>query len=147
MSAAGESGLFVQDGLVIPDAEIEVRATRAGGPGGQNVNKVSTRIELHFDVEGSSVLSASQRRRIQSRLRTRISRAGVLRVVSQKHRTRTQNASAARERLAELLREALHVPRARRATRPTSGARKRRLDEKRRRADTKRQRRRPTDEH
>ncbi len=144
MSAAGGNEVFVQEGLVIPGAEIEVRATRASGPGGQNVNKVSTRIELLYDVETSSVLSEAQRERIRKRLSTRINRAGVLRVVSQKHRTRNQNEVAARERLAELLREALHVQQVRRPSRPTSASRRRRLEDKRRRSGVKHSRRRPT---
>ena len=68
MSAARQSGLYVRDGLVIPEDELEVRATRAGGPGGQNVNKVSTRIELRFDVAASNVLRDEQKRRILGRL-------------------------------------------------------------------------------
>lgn len=144
MTAAQNSGVYVRPGLLIPDSEIQVRATRSAGPGGQNVNKVSTRIELRFDVDGSTTLSSEEKQRILTRLRTRTSRAGVLRIVCQKHRTRLGNERAARERLAELLREALHVQRPRRPTRPTEASRARRLADKRRRADAKRRRRRPT---
>jgi ribosome-associated protein len=143
VTAARKSGVYVRAGLVIPDSEIEVRATRAAGPGGQNVNKVSTRIELRFDVGGSTVLKDEEKQRLRTRLHTRTSRAGVLRVVCQKHRTRAANERAARERLAELLRAALHVRRARRPTRPTAASRARRRADKRRRADAKRSRRRP----
>lgn len=146
MTAAQEDGVRVREDLVIPESELEARATRAGGPGGQNVNKVSTRIELRFDVAASEVLSAEQKRRIRARLRTRTNRAGVLRVVSQKHRTRAQNERAARLRLAELLREALHVQRVRRPTRPTRASQARRIEDKRRRSATKRDRRRPPPE-
>jgi ribosome-associated protein len=130
VTAARKSGVYVRAGLVIPDSEIEVRATRAAGPGGQNVNKVSTRIELRFDVGGSTVLKDEEKQRLRTRLHTRTSRAGVLRVVCQKHRTRAANERAARERLAEL-------------TRPTAASRARRRADKRRRADAKRSRRRP----
>lgn len=146
LTSEHEDGLRVRDDLLIPEVELEVRATRSSGPGGQNVNRVATRIELRFDVVASDVLSDEQKRRIRTRLRTRTSRAGVLRVVSQKHRTRAQNERAARLRLAELLREALHVQRARRPTRPTRASKTRRLEDKRRRSETKRGRRRPPGE-
>jgi len=143
MTSTLQSGIFVRAGLIIPDAEVDMRATRAAGPGGQNVNKVSTRIELRYDLEATTVLSAEQKRRVYTHLKTRINRAGVLRVVSQKHRTRGQNAKAARERLAELLRAALHTQPKRKPTRPTTTSRTRRLSDKRRRASAKRNRQRP----
>lgn len=133
--------LVVQEGLVIPAAELEVRRSRSSGPGGQNVNKTSTRVELRFDVLGSSVLDAAQKERIRKRLATRMNREGYLRVVAQAARTQKQNEAAARARLAALLRQALHLPRARRATHPTAASEKHRLDAKRRRAQLKRERR------
>jgi ribosome-associated protein len=135
----------VRRNLVIPERELEVRTSRSGGPGGQNVNKLSTRVEVRFDLAGSEVLSAAQKKRVRERLAQRVSRAGVLRVVSQKHRTRARNEAEARERLSALLRQALHVPRKRVTTRPTASSRERRRREKERRARLKRQRRRPSD--
>jgi ribosome-associated protein len=126
--------------LTLPDEELSWTASRAGGPGGQNVNKVSTRVTVLFDVGASPSLSDRQRARIQDRLRTRIGRDGVLRVVSQRHRTQPQNREAAFARLAELLREALAEDPPRFATRPTKSSRDRRRSDKERRAALKRRR-------
>jgi ribosome-associated protein len=131
-------GIEIRPGLVIPEAEIEFRASRSSGPGGQNVNKVNTRVELRFDLNGSRVLSDAEKQRIASRLGSRLSTAGVVRVTAQRHRTRLQNEAAARARLAELLQAALHQPRARRATRPSRRGKERRLAAKRRRSELKR---------
>lgn len=144
-SGAKRGGLVVREGLVLPESELEVRATRSSGPGGQNVNKVSTRIELRFDVAGSSVLSEEEKQRVRTRLANRTSRLGVLRVVSQRERSQARNETQARRRLVELLVEALAVPKRRRPTRVGAGARERRLQSKRRRSDAKRDRRAPAD--
>ena len=133
-------GLEIRPGLVIPEAEIEFKASRSSGPGGQNVNKVNTRVELRFDLTGSRALSDAEKQRIASRLGGRVSAAGVVRVTAQRHRTRPQNEAAARMRLAELLAAALHQPRARRATRPSRRGHERRLGAKRRRSELKRER-------
>jgi ribosome-associated protein len=125
----------------VPAAELQVRRTRSGGPGGQNVNKVATRIEIEFDVEASTALTSAEKERVRARLGGRLSRAGVLRVVSQSERTQARNEAEARRRLASLLSHALAVPRARRPTRPTAAARGARLDDKRRRGALKRGRR------
>ena len=124
-------------------AEDELRFTysRSSGPGGQNVNRVETRVTLLFDVFGSPSLAEGQKRRIASRLATRINKGGILRVVSQRHRTREANRRAAAERFLELLNEALRRQRPRRRTRVPRNARRRRLEGKRRRGELKRLRR------
>ena len=141
--APRQGGLAVRPGLVLPESELEVRASRSGGPGGQNVNKVSTRVELRFDVRSSGVLTEEEKHRVRVRLAGRVSREGVLRVVSQRERSQARNLSVARRRLAELLGAALEIPKKRRPTRPHRTAQERRLQEKRRRSDAKLHRQRP----
>ena len=123
--------------LSIPEHEISFTFSRSAGPGGQNVNKVSTRVTLWFDVAASLSLSAAEKRLIRARLASRISRAGVMRVVSSCHRSQAKNRAAARERFAALLAEALRPEKPRRPTRPHPGARERRLAAKRRRSRIK----------
>ena len=121
----------------IPHSEVELRFSRSSGPGGQHAQKSDTRVEAVFDVEASSALSDVQKRRV-------VSRAGpVVRAVAQDERSQWRNRELALERLAETLRQALRVQRPRRATRPTKAAVERRLDQKRRRGETKRMRRPP----
>ena len=122
---------------------IELRFSRSSGPGGQHVNKLSTRAELLFDFHACTLLSPEQRRRIATRLAARLSRDGRLRIVSQAGRSAGRNRGHAADRLIELLRTALHVPRTRQATKPTAGSRQRRLLEKKQRSDVKRARRSP----
>ena len=122
----------------IPLSEIELRFSRSSGPGGQHAQRSETRVEAILDVEASSALTAIQKRRV-------IARAGpVLRAVAQDERSQSRNRELAVGRLVERLREALRVERRRRPTRPTAASRQRRLDDKRRRAETKRLRRPPT---
>ena len=125
----------------VPEAEIRFRTSRAGGPGGQNVNKVETRVEAVWDLDGSAAFSDAQKARIRSELRTRVGADGTLRVVSQRHRSQPRNREAAIERLRALVAEALRPRRKRRATRPTEASRESRMESKRRRAATKRDRR------
>ena len=127
----------ITEDLSIGEGELAFTASRSSGPGGQNVNKVNTRITLRFDVAGSPSLSAEQKQRIGRKLATRIDKHGVLRVVSQKYRTQAANRRAATERCRQLLREALERKPARKKTRVSAAARQRRLDEKRRRSRLK----------
>jgi ribosome-associated protein len=121
----------------IPRGEVELRFSRSSGPGGQHAQKTDTRVEAVFDVEGSAALSDAQKRRVVARV------GPVVRAVAQDERSQWRNRELALERLAETLREALRVQRPRRATKPTKAAVERRLDQKRRRGETKRMRRPP----
>ncbi|MDD5562892.1 MAG: alternative ribosome rescue aminoacyl-tRNA hydrolase ArfB [Thermoanaerobaculaceae bacterium] len=132
----------IAPGFAIPDAELGFAASRSGGPGGQNVNKVATRVTLTFDVGSSPSLTDEQRSRIRSRLARRISKDGVLQVVSQRHRTQGANRAAALARFVELLQAALAADLPRLATRPSRGAKERRVEEKKLRARAKESRRR-----
>jgi ribosome-associated protein len=117
----------------IPDAEIEYAFSASSKPGGQKVNKTSTRVRLTFDVASSPILSEGQRKLIMRRLQARITKDGLLRVVSQRHRSQLANRRAALERLAELLRGALaEAPRRKRTAAPQEAAEKRLKDKKRR---------------
>ena len=127
--------------LGIPQSELVFTASRSSGPGGQNVNKLNTRVTLQFDVDGSPSLSDEQKRRVRSRLASRINKQGVLRVVSQQSRSQAANAEAALARFVELLRGSLREPKRRRPTRVPQAAKHRRLEAKRQRGQIKRQRR------
>lgn len=127
----------IRPGISIPLEEIEVRATRSSGPGGQHANVTASRIEATFDVRASSALNEEQKRRVMARC------GPVVRAVAQDTRSQRRNRELALERLAMRLARALAVPRQRKATRPTKAAKERRLQQKRRRAETKRLRGRP----
>jgi ribosome-associated protein len=133
--------LEVSDELSIPRSELEYRASRAGGAGGQHVNTSSTRIELLWNVSRSGALDDERRARVAARLATRIDGEGWLRVVSSARRSQQQNREAAEARLAELVRGALVVQKRRRPTRPTRASKEKRIEEKRKRSETKRMRR------
>jgi ribosome-associated protein len=126
--------------LALPDEEISFATSRSSGPGGQNVNKLETRVTLRFDLAGSAALSEEQRARLRERLATRITKDGVLHVTSQRHRSQMANRDAAVERFVELVGEALREEVPRKKTRPSRAAKARRLDEKRRRSGRKRER-------
>jgi ribosome-associated protein len=139
-------GLPVRDGIVIPRDELVIRATRAGGPGGQHVNTSSTRIEVVWNVVRTRALDEDQRRLVLTRLATRVDADGDVRVVASDSRSQRQNRNAAESRLVALVARALVIPKRRRPTRPTVASVRARLDTKRHRADTKRQRRGDHDE-
>ena len=125
--------------VVLPLAEVQLRFSRSSGPGGQHAQKSETRVEAIFDVEASNALTDTQKRRV-------LSRAGpVLRAVAQDERSQLRNRELAVERLVEQLRRALRVERRRVLTKPTEASRRRRLEEKQRRSQTKRLRRGPDD--
>ena len=135
---AADDRLVVTDSVRIPRHELVVSFSPSGGPGGQHANKAATRAELTFEVETSSAFSDEQRSRVRSKL------GPTVRVVADDERSQLRNRALAEERLAAKLRDALHVPRRRRATQPTRGSQRRRVAAKKQRGETKRYRRPPT---
>lgn len=129
--------------LRLPLAELEYRATRSGGPGGQHVNTSSTRIEVWWDVRSSPALTEEQRGRLLERLASRLDGEGRLRIVASESRSQLRNREAATERLRETVAAGLVVPKTRKRTKPSRAARVARLEAKRRRSATKRDRRPP----
>ena len=139
-SPAPEREIRVTRSVLLPLSELEMRASRSSGPGGQHAQKSSTRVEAVFDVEASAALTEAQKRRV-------VARAGpLLRAVAQDERSQLRNRELALERLVEKLRAALAAPRRRVATRPTAAARERRLSSKKRHSRTKRLRRPPAED-
>ncbi|MEA2411533.1 MAG: ribosome-associated protein [Thermoleophilaceae bacterium] len=131
------AGLQLPRGVEIPLEEVQLRASRSSGPGGQHANVTASRIEAVFDVRASNALTEEQKRRITGRLGPRVT------AVAQDARSQARNRELALERLRERLASALHVPRSRRATKPTRASRERRLDAKKRAGQRKVARRRP----
>ncbi|MBW2269159.1 MAG: aminoacyl-tRNA hydrolase [Deltaproteobacteria bacterium] len=136
----------MQRGLTLPGHEIRETASRASGPGGQHVNKTSTRVTLRWNARDSGALTPTQRRRLLRRLAHRLTRDGELLVHASRNRSRARNRELARERLAELVRDAVVAPRRRIATRPSRGSQARRVEAKRARSAVKRTRRPPRDD-
>lgn len=134
-------GLRVTRSVVIPDSEISFKFSRSGGPGGQNVNRRETQVELVFDVVGSPALGPRQRDRVMERLASRLDSSGRLHIVASEARTQGRNREIALERFARVMADALRPdPPKRRPSRPSAAARERRLDEKRLRARRKKER-------
>jgi ribosome-associated protein len=140
VSPADEGAVEVSPTLRIPASELQFRFGPSGGPGGQHANKVATRVELRFDVAASTALSPAQRERLLERLGSEV------RVVVDDERSQVRNRRLAVDRLRERLAVALQVERPRRPTRPSAGATERRLSDKRRTSERKRDRRPPSEE-
>jgi ribosome-associated protein len=137
--------LTVTAAIVVPEAELQWRFSRSSGPGGQSVNTTDSRVELSFDLGATQALDETLKLRATARLAGRLV-DGVITVAASEHRSQLRNREAAESRLAGLLRDAIAPPaRPRRATRPTRGSVRRRLDSKHRRSDLKRQRQAPRD--
>jgi ribosome-associated protein len=135
------AGLRVARGVEIPLEEVQFRTSRSSGPGGQHANVTASRVEAVFDVGASAALSDDQKRRVMARCGPRVT------AVAQDARGQARNRELALERLRERLANALHVPRSRRATKPTRASRERRLEAKRRASERKAARRRPPGEY
>ena len=137
---APENLLFVNTSLSIPRSELAVRVSRSSGAGGQHVNKTSSRVEIAWNVVASRALTDTQRSRLVDKLQSRLATDGSIRVVASDSRSQTRNRDIAEDRLADLVRRALIVPKKRKATRPTRAAKEARLDEKKRQSRKKRER-------
>jgi ribosome-associated protein len=135
-----DEGIRVAEGTVIPIEEIQFRASRSSGPGGQHANVTASRIEAVFDVEGSETLSDRQRQRLLRKVGDRVT------AVAQDARSQARNREVALERLREKIEAALRQPKPRRPTKPTRAARERRLQQKRQRSERKAQRRPPPED-
>ena len=133
--------LQVTPTIALEESELDEQFVRASGPGGQNVNKVATAVQLRFDVDRSPSLSDELKQRLRTIAGSRMTGDGVLVIDARRYRTQADNRQDARERLAELIRQAAVRPKRRRKTKPTAASKERRLTTKRRRADTKRGRR------
>jgi ribosome-associated protein len=128
----------ITDEIAIDEGEISEAFVRASGPGGQNVNKLATAVQLRFDVRHSPSLPPDVRARLVRLAGSRLTQDGVLVIMAQRHRTQERNREDARERLFELIRQAAVRPKPRRPTRPTAASRERRIEGKKRRAGVKR---------
>lgn len=143
MMSTPEDVLDITPSVAIPMAEIHFRFSRSSGAGGQNVNKVETRVELLFDLTGSPSLTDAQRARALQALGSYVDQTGVMHLVSDRFRSQVRNRAEVVTRFQELLRNALRIPKRRRPTRPSAAAREKRLSQKRQRSEVKRLRRPP----
>ncbi len=130
-------------GVSVPEAELDVRAAKAGGPGGQSVNTTDSKIELRWDVAATSALSEAQRARVTERLGSRMTAAGVLILTGSEHKSQHRNREAVLARFRTLVGDALEPPKHRRRTRPTRGSKERRLRTKKQRGEVKKLRKPP----
>ncbi|HPF69569.1 MAG TPA: alternative ribosome rescue aminoacyl-tRNA hydrolase ArfB [Candidatus Krumholzibacteria bacterium] len=137
--------LPVSNGVTIPADELAYAASRSSGPGGQHVNTADTRIQLRWNPGTSRALTDAQRARVLRALASRLTEGGEIILASDAHRSQRRNREEVRQRLAQMLREALVPPKPRKATRPTASSRARRLDDKRRRGEIKKGRGKPED--
>src|SRR5436190_24343779 len=133
--------LRVNGRVAIPRSELTVQASRSGGPGGQHVNTSSTRVEVRWNLDQTTALSPDERTRAREKLGTRVDADGTIRVVSSESRSQRRNRDIAENRLAEIVRRALGIPKARRATKPHKGAKEARLREKKEHSNRKKTRR------
>lgn len=131
------SPLYVDPRVTIPGGELGWTAVRSGGPGGQNVNKVASKVELRFDLPGSRVLAPEVKARLRVIAAGKLDAEGRILLTSQRTRDQVKNLADAREKLAELVRRALFVPKTRRPTKPSRGSKERRLESKRHDARTR----------
>ena len=138
---AAENLLQVNDTLSIPRSELDVRVSRASGAGGQHVNKTSSRVEIFWNIPGSRALTEEQRSHLMEKIASKLTTEGSIRVVASDMRSQSRNRDLAEERLADLVRRALIIPKKRRATKPTRAAKEARLESKKRHSTKKRDRR------
>ncbi len=132
--------LPITPSLVIPAADISYAFSRSSGPGGQHVNTTDSRVQLRFDLQGTAALGEPVKQRIRQNHGSRLTRDGALLLSCGRHREQPRNLAEVRQRLVQLIRDCLQAPRPRRPTRPSQGARRRRLENKRRRSQLKRSR-------
>ena len=137
---ASEKVLAVNDSLSIPRNELDVRVSRSSGAGGQHVNKTSSRVEIFWNIPSSQALTDEQRTRLLDKLSSRLTTEGSIRVVASDMRSQSRNRDLAEERLAELVRRSLVVPRKRKPTKPTRAAKEARLESKKLHSNKKRTR-------
>ena len=135
--------LEISPSVVIPDSELSFAFVRASGPGGQNVNKVSSAVQLRFDLAGSTALADPVKSRLRALAGRRLTDEGAVLIIARNQRSQDHNRREALERLAELVRRALVAPKTRKATKPTRASKERRLESKSRKQQTKQGRRRP----
>jgi ribosome-associated protein len=135
-----KNDLFIEDGVIIPDHELEITASRAGGPGGQHVNKTSTRISVRWNVKNSQALDEQQKERVMQRLQAEVTSDGDIIVSHGTSRSQQHNKKMALAQLAQRVRKALHVPKKRMATVVSAGAKEARLKVKKQRSNIKKMR-------